>query len=139
MAASSICYVGPAAAWASFGFVRLARCFCAVSVLSVGADSLGGVLLPERAMRPLRIADRAVGTLSLLCSVSFNMTSPSNSALTLAAVLSSLCFLHKGRAVARAEPAARWKYLAFHGLWHAYGAAVLCAVTWRAQGPSEGR
>ena len=133
MAASSVCYLACAATWRAYSYVNLARCFGCVCVLSVGADSLGGVVLPERVMRPLRVADRAVGTVSLLCSVLFNMTSIVNSALTLAAVLSSLCFLAKGRAVAKAEPAARWKYLAYHGLWHAYGAAVLCAVTVRAQ------
>ena len=84
-------------------------------------------------MVPLRMADRTAGTIGLLSSVVCNSTSPTNATLTLAAVLTSLCFLAKGRAVAKAEPASRWKYLAFHGTWHAYGAAALVAVTFRAQ------
>ena len=102
-------------------------------MLSVGADSLGGGLLPEGVMRPLRMADRTVGTVGLISSVVCNASSPTNTALALGAVATSLCILAKGRAVARAEPAARWKYLCVHGTWHAYGAAVVVAVTWRAQ------
>ena len=50
-----------------------------------------------------------------------------------AAVASSLVFLAKGRQVAMAAPKSRWRYLAWHAGWHVYGAAVLVAVTWRAQ------
>ena len=84
-------------------------------------------------MRPLRMVDRTVGTVGVLSSVIFNATSPTNGLLALSAVLSALCLLAKGRRVARADPKARWTYLAWHGSWHAYGAAVLVAVTWKAR------
>ena len=132
MAASSLLYVGPAFAWMSYNYWWLGRCFCLVAVLSVGADSGGGIL-PEANMKPLRIADRAVGTVALLSSVVFNSTSPTNCAFSIIAVVTSLCWLAKGRAVRSADPTARWTYLFFHGGWHAYGAAALVAVTRRAQ------
>mmetsp|Transcript_15675 Transcript_15675/g.50230 ORF Transcript_15675/g.50230 Transcript_15675/m.50230 type:complete len:169 (-) Transcript_15675:61-567(-) len=132
MAGSSLLYLGCAAAWARYGFRRLAGWFCLVSVLSCCGDA-GGGLLPEWVMRRVRAADRAVGTVALLASVIFNATSVLNATLAVAAVLTSLLWLAKGRRVARAEPRARWRYLLFHGMWHAYGAAVLVAVTVRAQ------
>jgi hypothetical protein len=132
MAASSLLYLCCAATWQHYGHSWLGGCFCLVSILSVGADAGGGVL-PESVMLPLRMADRIVGTVGLLSSVACNSNSPTNFLFSLLAVLSSLCFLTKGRAVAKAEPTARWTYLVYHGSWHAYGAAVLAAVTWRAQ------
>ena len=98
----------------------------------MGADAGGGIL-PEVVMRRLRVCDRTVGTIALLSSVYSNSNSLSNTALSVLAVVSSLCWLAKGRAVARAEPLSRWKYLLLHATWHAWGAAALVAVTVRAQ------
>ena len=132
MVASSLLYLSCAHAWQRYSFVWLARCFVLVSALSVGADS-GTDVLPESVMRPLRVADRTVGTTGLLSSVLANSTSPLNTLLSVSAVLTSLLFLAKGRRVARADPRARWRYLGWHASWHAYGAAVLVATTVCAQ------
>lgn len=135
MAASSMLYLCCAAAWWHFGFLRLGAFYCVSSACSVCADSLGG-LLPEPVMQRLRMVDRTVGTIGTVFAVAFNCTSLANCAVALAAVATSLCWLAKGRAVAKAEPRARWKYLFFHGMWHAYGAASLVALTFLAQSPA---
>ena len=132
MAFSSLLYLGCAYTWLRFGFVVLSSCFCLVSLLSVGADA-GGNVLSERTMRPLRMADRTIGTIALLSAVGCNCTSPLNAVLAILAMLSSVAFLAKGRRVARDNPHARRAYLAWHATWHAYGAAALVAVTCRAQ------
>ena len=132
MAGSSLLYLACAHTWWRFKFVGLSRCFCLVSILSLGADAGGGIL-SEATMRPLRMVDRTVGTAGLVSSVVYNSTSPLNALLAILAVLTSLCFLATGRRVARADPQQRWRYLGWHAGWHAYGAAALVAVTCRAQ------
>lgn len=132
MLVSSLLYLCPAAAWFHFGFVKLCAAFGAVTMLSVTADSGGGIL-PEALMRPMRVADRTVGTLSLISSVVCNSNSILNWFLSMAAVLSALCFLTTGRASATADPCNRWRYLFLHGMWHAYGSGVLVMVTFHAQ------
>ncbi len=133
MALSSLLYLWCAFTFHHFGCWKLFACFCVTSSLSVSADSLTDVV-PERVMVPLRVLDRSIGTISLLSSVIVNSNSMTNTILSLAAVLSSLRFLAKGRSVAKSQPKARWTYLAYHGMWHAYGAAVLVGVTYIAQG-----
>ena len=102
MLVSSLLYLCPAAAWFHFGFVKLCAAFGAVTMLSVTADSGGGIL-PEALMRPMRVADRTVGTLSLISSVVCNSNSILNWFLSMAAVLSALCFLTTGRALSPAR------------------------------------
>lgn len=133
MALSSLLYLASAYCWHRFGFLLLSRCFCAVSILSVGADAGGGLLPEQRVMRPLRMADRTVGTVGLLSSVITNSNSPLNTFFSVMAMLTSLCFLARGRQVSRAAPLARWRYLAWHASWHGYGAAALVAITLKAQ------
>jgi hypothetical protein len=132
MACSSLLYLGSAAAWLSYGFYVLGAWFCAVSILSVCADSLSG-LLPESLMQYARIADRTVGTIGLCAAVVCNSTTVVNAMLSGAAVVTSLCWFVAGRTVAKADPTARGKYLFFHGMWHAWGAAALVAITYTAQ------
>ena len=133
MGASSLLYLVCAASWLRVGFFWLGMWFCMVSALSVCGDALSG-LLRDGLMQRVRVADRTVGTFGLLASVVFNSTTTLNTILSLAAVSTALLWLAKGRAVAKAEPRARWRYLYYHGMWHAYGAAVLTALTINAHG-----
>ncbi len=132
MGVSSLFYLCSAAAWHRFGFHRLCCWFCLVAALSVCADAMSG-LLHDQLMRRVRIADRSVGTAGLISAVVCNSNSPTNLLLSLASVLSALCWLVKGRSVAIARPRNRWEYLFFHGMWHAWGAIALVAVTFHAQ------
>ena len=132
MGASSLIYILPAAAWFNFGFRKLGAVFCLVSSLSVTADALSG-LVAESAMRWIRICDRSIGTAALLSAVFFNSTSPSNFLLALLAVCTSLAWFVKGRMVAKDAPKERWRYLFYHGMWHAWGACALVLTTFNAQ------
>ena len=136
MALSSLMYLCPAFAWFHFDFAKIGSAFCMVALLSVIADSGGGII-PERIMVPSRVADRTVGTSSLLTSVYLNSNSILNFLLSFAAVLSSLCFLTSGRAWAQKHPRKRWTYLLLHGSWHVYGSFILVAVTFAAQAQAE--
>ena len=133
MSLSSACYLGCAYTWHSFGYWRLGSWFWAVAACSILADSLQD-LIRMPFLRWARIVDRLVGTTGLVISVGLNCTSAPNAALSILATLSALCLLAKGRAVAKAEPQRRTKYLLVHGLWHVYGAAVLSAITLHVQG-----
>ena len=128
MACSSLLYLCCAHAWFRFGYRWLGLWFYLVSTLSVTADA-GSGLLSERAIGGARMADRLVGSVGLCSSVVINSDSVLHAGLCLLAVASSLCWLAKGRAVARAEPQSRRKYLVYHGVWHAWGAAALASVT----------
>ena len=128
MACSSLLYLCCSYAWSRFGYRWLGLWFCLVSALSVVADA-GSGLLPERASGTLRMADRLVGSIGLVTSVAINSNSILHAGLCCLAVASSLCWLARGRAVARAEPHNRRKYLAYHSCWHAWGAAALASVT----------
>lgn len=132
MACSSLLYLCCSYAWSRFGYRWLGLWFCLVSALSVAADA-GSGLLPERAIEALRVADRLVGSIGLVTSVVINSDSVLHAGLCFLAVASSLCWLAKGRAVARAEPHNRCKYLAYHSCWHAWGAAALASVTMHVQ------
>ena len=133
MASSSLLYCVPAATFWALSFHNLGRLFCLVSGFSVAADALSG-LLPGRAMRVVRLCDRSVGTLELMLAVYVNSTTRINFVLSMAAVLTSLAWLAKGRMVGASQPDRRWKYLFYHAGWHAWGAAALNLVTTRAQG-----
>lgn len=138
MGLSSLLYLLPAAAWAHFGFNILCAWFCLVSLLSISADALSG-LLPESLMQVVRICDRSIGTIGLVSAVLANSTSVANTVLALLAVATSLAWFVKGRLTAQAAPTARWRYLFFHAMWHAWGALALVAVTITAQPePSKG-
>jgi len=137
MACSSLLYLCCSYAWSRFSYRWLGVWFCLVSALSVVADA-GGGLLTERVIGTLRVADRLVGSIGLVASVVINSDSILHAGLCLLAVASSLCFLAKGRAVARAEPQNRRKYLAYHGCWHAWGAAALASVTLYVQAQAHG-
>lgn len=133
MSLSSACYLGCAYTWHSFGYWRLGAWFWSVSAFSILADGLQD-LIPMPFLRWARIVDRLVGTTGLVISVGLNCTSAPNAALSILATLSALCLLAKGRAIAKAEPQRRTKYLIVHGAWHVYGAAVLSAITLYVQG-----
>ena len=137
MACSSLLYLCCSYAWSRFGYRWLGLWFCLVSALSVAADA-GSGLLPERAIEALRVADRLVGSIGLVTSVVINSDSVLHAGLCFFAVASSLCWLAKGRAVARAEPHNRRKYLAYHSCWHAWGAAALASVTMHVQAQVHG-
>ena len=121
----------------SFGFNILCAGFCLVSLLSISADALSG-LLPESLMQVVRICDRSIGTIGLISAVLANSTSVAIR-VALLAVATSLAWFVKGRLTAQAAPTARWRYLFFHAMWHAWGALALVAVTITAQPePSKG-
>ena len=132
MGASSLLYFVPAAAWLHFGFNWLSALFCLVSCLSIAADAFSG-LLADSAMKWVRICDRSVGTAALLSAVIFNSTSPANFLCALFAVVTSLAWFAKGRLVAKSVPKERWRYLLYHGMWHAWGACALVTTTLVAQ------
>ena len=126
MACSSLLYLCCSYAGSHFGYPWLGLWFCLVSALSVAADA-GSGLLPERAIGRLRVADRLVGSIGLVTSVVINSDSIPHGGLCCLATASSLCWLAAGRAVARAEPHNRRKYLAYHSCWHALALALALA------------
>lgn len=134
MAASSSAYLANAVCWSRYDHPILAGVFIAVAILSTAADALSDAVFAPAALARVRTADRAVGSTALVASVVANSLSPVITACATLAALSAVSVLLWARAVARAEPK-RWAtYLCLQAGWHVYGAAVLCTVTWLAQG-----
>ena len=128
MGVSCACYLLPAAVWSFYGWSWMGALFVLVSACSVMADA---VRLDRNIVRSI---DRSVGATALASSCVINSTTFLNAGLCMASVVTSLWWLRAGRAVRQAKPEAIVQYLAFHGVWHVWGALAVCSVTHHVQG-----